>query len=203
MSTAEGFYEAETYGLMVPISVIVVTAVIGSRALAGEEQNRTMGLLLANPIRRSRVVLEKFMAMVVYALAVGFAVFAGVWLGSLAGGLGIDPLNIAAASVLGTLVGLVFGSLALALSAAVGRVRVAAFGTVGAALAFHLVNSFASLNDNLAAWAKVSPFAYYLNTHPLETGMDWGNAAILTGFSVVLVVLAVVLFERRDIRQTG
>ena len=61
MSTAEGFYEAETYGLMVPISVIVVTAVIGSRALAGEEQNRTMGLLLANPIKRSRVVLEKFM----------------------------------------------------------------------------------------------------------------------------------------------
>ncbi len=203
MSTAEGFYEAETYGLMVPISVIVVTAVIGSRALAGEEQNRTMGLLLANPIKRSRVVLEKFLAMVVYALAVGFATFAGVWLGSLAGGLGIDPLNIAAASVLGTLVGLVFGSLSLALSAATGRVRVAVFGTVGAALAFHLVNSFASLNDNLAAWAKVSPFAYYLNTHPLKTGMDWGNAAVLAGLSAVLVGSAVVLFQRRDLRQTG
>ena len=203
MSTAEGFYEAETYGLMVPISVIVVTAVIGTRALAGEEQNRTMGLLLANPIRRSRVVLEKFMAMVVYALAVGFATFAGVWLGSVVGGLGIDPLNIAAASMLGTLVGLVFGSLALALSAATGRVRVAVFGTVGAALAFHLVNSFASLNDNLAAWAKVSPFAYYLNTRPLKTGMDWGNAAILAGIVVVLVALSVALFQRRDLRQTG
>ncbi len=203
MSTAEGFYEAETYGLMVPISVIVVTAVIGSRALAGEEQNRTMGLLLANPIKRSRVVLEKFMAMVTYAFAVGFATFAGVWLGSLAGGLGIDPLNIAAASALGTLVGLVFGSLALALSAATGRVRVAVFGTVGAALVFHLVNSFASLNDTLAGWAHVSPFSYYLNTHPLENGMDWGNAAILAGLTIVLLAVSVVLFQRRDLRQTG
>ena len=203
MSTAEGFYEAETFGLMAPIAVMVVTAVIGARALAGEEQNRTMGLLLSNPIKRSRVVLEKALAMLVYAIAVGLSTFLGVWLGSVLGGLGIDVGNIAATSFLATLVGLVFGTLALALSAATGRVRVAVFGTVGAALVFHLVNSFASLNDNLAAWARVSPFSYYLNTHPLENGMDWGNGAILAGLSVVLLIAAVVLFQRRDLRQTG
>jgi ABC-2 type transport system permease protein len=203
MSTAEGFYEAETFGLMAPIAVIVVTAVIGARALAGEEQNRTMGLLLANPIKRSRVVLEKALAMLVYAIAVGVSTFLGVWLGSVLGGLGIDVGNIAATSLLATLVGLVFGTLALALSAATGRVRVAVFGTVGAALVFHLVNSFASLNDTLAGWARVSPFSYYLNTHPLENGMDWGNGAILAGLTVVLVAFSVVLFQRRDLRQTG
>ncbi len=203
MSTAEGFYEAETFGLMAPIAVIVVTAVIGARGLAGEEQNRTMGLLLANPIKRSRVVLEKALAMVVYAIAVGVSTFLGVWLGSVLGGLGIDVGNIAATSFLATLVGLVFGTLALALSAATGRVRVAIFGTVGAALVFHLVNSFASLNDTLAGWARVSPFSYYLNTHPLENGMDWGNGAILAGLTVLLVAVSVVLFQRRDLRQTG
>jgi ABC-2 type transport system permease protein len=203
MSTAEGFYEAETFGLMAPIAVMVVTMVIGARALAGEEQNRTMGLLLANPIKRSRVVLEKAWAMVVYAVAVGFFTFAGVWLGSVIGGLGMDVGNIAATSFLATLVGLVFGTLSLVLSAATGRTRIAVFGTAGAALVFHLVNSFASLNDTLAGWARVSPFSYYLNTHPLENGMDWGNGAILAGLTVVLLVLSVVLFQRRDLRQTG
>jgi len=203
MSTAAGFYEVETFGLMAPIAVMVVTVVIGARALAGEEQNRTMGLLLANPIKRSRVLLEKAWAMVLYAVAVGLFTFAGVWLGSLIGGLGIEVGNIAATSFLATLVGLVFGALALALSAATGRVRVAVFGSVGVALVFHLVNSFASLNDTLAGWARVSPFSYYLNTHPLENGMDWGNGAILAGLTVVLVGLSVVLFQRRDLRQTG
>jgi ABC-2 type transport system permease protein len=203
MSTAEGFYEVETFGLMAPVAVIVVTAVIGARALAGEEQNRTMGLLLANPIKRSRVVLEKAWAMLVYAIVVGISTFAGVWLGSLVGGLGMEVGNIAATSLLAVLVGLVFGALALALSAATGRVRVAIFGTVGVALALHLVNSFASLNDTLAGWAGVSPFSYYLNTHPLENGMDWGNGVILAGLTVVLLVLSVVLFQRRDLRQTG
>jgi ABC-2 type transport system permease protein len=203
MSTAEGFYEVETFGLMAPIAVMVVTIVIGARALAGEEQNRTMGLLLANPIKRSRVLLEKAWAMVLYAVAVGFSTFAGVWLGSLLGGLGLDVGNIAATSFLATLVGLVFGALALALSAATGRVRVAIFGSVGVALVFHLVNSFASLSDTLADWARVSPFSYYLNTHPLENGMDWGNGAILAGLTVVLIVVSVVLFQRRDLRQTS
>jgi ABC-type transport system involved in multi-copper enzyme maturation permease subunit len=33
--------------------------------------------------------------------------------------------------------------------------------------------------------------------------MHWGHAAVLTGLTVVLIGLAVVLFQRRDLRQTG
>ena len=49
MGTPEGFYEVETFGLTVPIATMVIAIAIGARALAGEEANRTMGLLLANP----------------------------------------------------------------------------------------------------------------------------------------------------------
>ncbi len=203
MSTAEGFYEVETFGLMAPIAVMVVTVAIGARALAGEEQRRTMGLLLANPIRRSTVVLEKTLAMVVYALAVGFAIFTGVWFGSLLGGLGMDVGNIAAASLLATLVGLVFGSLALALSAATGLVRVAIFGAVGAALAFHVLTSIASLSEGLTGVARWSPFHYYLTSEPLINGMHWGHGAVLAGLTALLVAVSAVLFQRRDLRQTG
>ncbi len=203
MSTAEGFYEVETFGLMAPIAVMVVTVAIGARALAGEEQRRTMGLLLANPIRRSTVVLEKTLAMVVYALAVGFAIFTGVWFGSLLGGLGIDVGNIAAASLLATLVGLVFGSLALALSAATGLVRIAIFGAAGAALAFHVLTSIVSLSEGLTGVARWSPFHYYLTSEPLINGMHWGHGAVLAGLTALLVALSAVLFQRRDLRQTG
>ncbi len=203
MSTPEGFYEAETYGLMVPISVIVVTTVIASRALAGEEARRTMGLLLANPIKRSTVVVEKAAAMTLYAFAVGIATFAGVWLGSALGGLGIDPVNIAAASLLGTLTGLVFGAVALLLSAATGLARVAAFGAAGVAVAAHLINSIAVLNSAVAGVARFTPFDYYLTSHPLENGMHWGHGAILVAASAGLIALAVVFFDRRDLRQSA
>lgn len=203
ISTPEGWYQIETFGMMAPIAVMVVAIAIGAGALAGEEQRRTMGLLLANPIRRSRVIIEKAWTMVLYAFLIGLVTFAGVALGSVLGNLGMDTGNIAATCLLQTLVGLVFGALALALSAGTGRKKVAIFGAVGAGLSLHVLNGFAQLNDTMAALAKWSPFNYYLGSDPLNTGMDWGNAAVLAGLAVSLIALSVLLFQRRDIRQTG
>ncbi len=203
MSTPEGWYQIETFGLMAPIAVMVTTVIIGGRALAGEEANRTMGLLLANPIRRSTVVLQKTFAMILAGLIVGIATFAGVAGGSLVGGLGMSIGNIAATSLLVTLLGLAFGAVALALSAATGRVPVAIYGAVGLALVFFLLNAFLPLSDRLAGWAKVSPFNYYLGSDPLVNGMHWGHGALLAGLAVALIALSVMLFQRRDLRQTG
>jgi len=203
MSTPEGWYQIETFGMMAPIAVMVATVTIGAGSLAGEQERRTMGLLLANPIKRSTVVLQKVIAMVLYGVVIGVAIFAGVAIGSLLGGLGMNMGNIAATSLLVTLVGVVFGALALALGAATGRVKVAVYGTVGAALVLYVLNAFLPFNDTLAGYAKWSPFYYYLGSDPLVNGMHWGHGAVLTGLATGLIALAVALFERRDLRQTG
>ena len=96
-----------------------------------------------------------------------------------------------------------FGALALALSAATGRVSAASFGTAGLALTFYIANAFLPLSDSLAGFAKWSPFYYYLTADPLNNGMPWGHAAVLTGLTVGLIGLSIVLFGRRDLRQTG
>ena len=203
LGTPEGWYTLETFGLMAPLSVILVTAVMGAGALAGEESRRTMALLLSNPIPRSRVVMEKAVTMVLFGIAVGVATFAGVALGSVLGGLGMSTGNIAATSALQVLVGLVFGALALALSAGTGRSGIAVFGAAGAALAFHLLTSLANITGAMSALERLSPFHYYLGSDPLTTGMDWGNAVVLLALAALLIGLSFVLFQRRDIRQRG
>lgn len=203
LSRPEGFYQIETFGMMAPIAVMVVTIAIGARALAGEEENRTMGLLLANPIRRSKVIYEKTASMALGAFVVGFATFAGVALGSVLGGLGMSIGNIAATSALVTLLGLAFGALALALSAATGRPRTAIFGSVGVAIFLFVVNAFLPYSETFAGLAKWTPFYYYLTSDPLMNGMHWGHGAVLLALTVILVALSVPLFQRRDLRQTG
>ena len=74
---------------------------------------------------------------------------------------------------------------------------------VGVGIVAFFINGFLPLNDSTAAWAKVSPFYYYLSSDPLLTGMHWGHAAVLGGLFVILVAAAVVLFQRRDLRQNG
>lgn len=200
LTTPEGFLQIETFGMMAPIATILVAVAVAVRGLAGEEADNTMGLLLANPVSRTRVVLEKSLAMLLVTVVVGVATFAGVAVGSLAFGLGMSIANIGAASALATLLGLVFGALALAIGAGTGRARMAAYSTVGVALTFHVVNAFVPFSDRFADWAMLSPFYYYLSNEPLEHGMHWGHAGVLALVAAALVGLAVELFRRRDLR---
>ena len=199
LSTPAGFYQIETFGMVAPIALMVVTITIAAKALAGEEENRTMGLLLANPVSRRTVVAQKAITMVVFGAIVGLATFAGTALGVVIAGVDLNLMNLAATCVLATLIGLLFGSLSLVIGAATGRVALAIFIPVGAALLFHTMNALASLSD--AWWGTLSPFHYYLGNDPLNNGMDWGGAAVLTLLTVVLIALAFPAFDRAELRE--
>ena len=162
-----------------------------------------MGLLLGNPVSRRSIVIEKSVAMIGMASIIGVLTFVGTMAGSLIAGLGMSYVNVAATSALATLLGVMFGALAMAISAATGKVKIATFGAAGAALVFYILNAFLPLSDSLAGLARWSPFYYYLSSDPLNNGMHWGHAGILAGLTLVLLAAAVVLFERRDLRQTG
>lgn len=201
MSTLAGYLQAEIFSITAPIAVIIVTVIMGSRAIAGEEESHTMGLLMGNPITFKRLVAEKALAMVAVTAFVGLATFLGTWLGVMLGGLeGLPVGNIAAASVLVTLLGLLFGGIALALGAATGRSRLASSVTAGVAVLSYFVFSFFPLSESFEPWANLSPFTLYLGGEPLTNGMAWGDAAILAGIFLALVAISPRLVARRDLR---
>jgi len=200
LTTPAGWFQIETFGMMAPIMIMIVTISIGSNALAGEEARRTMGLLHANPISRSRIIIGKSITMVLYASAVGLVAFFGTWLGALAGGMDLPLENIAAICILLTVLGIAGGALSLAIGAGTGRKGAAVWGAVGFMVAMHVMNSLGEIASN-PAWQKLSPFYYYLGSDPLSNGMAWGDATVLAVICVVLIAASVVLFQRRDIRQ--
>jgi len=200
MGTAAGFLQAEIFSITGPVTILVVTIVMGARALAAEEERHTMGLLLGNPITRSHLVVEKSVAMVVYAVIIGLATFLGTWLGSLIVGLDVSGSNLAATSGLLTLMGLAFGGLALAVGAATGRSRVASGVSTGVALLAYFMFSFFPLSETFAPWAQLSPFTLYLGSNPLVNGMALVDGVILAAVFVTLVAVSVPLFSRRDLR---
>jgi ABC-2 type transport system permease protein len=176
---------------------------VGGRALSGEETRNTMGLLLANPISRYRIVIEKSIAMIVCSTVTGTATFAGVAAGNLLGGLGMSYTNLAATCLMVTLLGILFGALAIAIDSAIGNGRTAASGSIGAALASYLVSSFLPLNQNLAGLAKWSPYYYFQGNDPIHNGLDLTHIAVLAGSSLVLLAISIFFFQRRDLRYSA
>ena len=200
MATPAGWLQGELFSLTVPVGLAAALVTIGARSLAGEERAGTMDLLLANPVSRRRVALAKAIALAVHAVVLGAVVFVSVTAGVLLADLGVPVANLAATSLLATLLGLLLGTIALTLGAATGRPRTAAIGTVAVVLVTWFAWSFLPLSAALAGWARLSPFEWYLGGDPLQSPMPWGDAALLAGTTALLVAASVPLFERRDLR---
>ena len=199
LTTPEGYFRVESLGMVAPIAVMVATITIGASSVAGEESRRTIGLLLSTQLSRRRLLLENSVAMVVAGMIVGAATGIGIIAANLVSGLGMSYANIAATSLLLTLLGLVFGAIAVFIGAATGSVRAAVFGAAGLALVMHVVNAMAVIAD--ASWAYVSPFAFYLGNDPMVNGLNLRDAMVLLLLSIVLIGVSVLVYQRRDLRQ--
>ena len=189
MGTPEGFYQVETFGMMAPIAVMVVTVAIGARAAGRRGSQQHHGSAAGQPgqalhrrapeddcdgalrvcgrirhLRRSRRWVAARRARHGH----------GQHRRHLAAG---DPARAG-----------VRGACRWPSSAGTGETRVAVYGTVGAALGVPHPQRIRS--RSATAWpgcAKWSPFYYYLGSDPLNNGMHWGHAAVLTGLTVLLI----------------
>ncbi|HUZ84335.1 MAG TPA: ABC transporter permease subunit [Gaiellales bacterium] len=200
-TSAPGYLGAELFSFMVPLLLIVATVGAGSRAIAGEEDRGTLDLLLALPVRRERVLLEKALALVVEVVALGCVLWLSLWVGAVVIDMHISGPHLAAGTASATLLAMVFGSLALLIGAVAGhRGAGLAIGLTSAvAVSTYLLNALAPLATVLSGPQKLSPFYYYASSDPLRRGLDAGNAAVLAGVTVLMIAIAVLAIRRRDL----
>lgn len=201
IGTPEGFLNAELFSFVAPLVILAYTVGIGGSATAAEEERGTMDLLLANPIPRWRVVVDKALGLLLGAIVIGL----GMWVGAAAGAsaanvsIGLDRVAEALAGVV--LLGLAFGGFALALGAITGRRWMSVSVTLMVAIASFFLNGFGQLVDWLDRWRPLSPFYHYLGKNPLMNGLDAGGLLVLAAIALAGTAVAVVAFERRDLAR--
>lgn len=197
-TTPVGYIQIELMSFVAPITLLLYAIGRGVSAIAGEEENHTLELLLSAPVGRTRILLEKFVAM---ATGIAFlAVVTGVALvaeGELAD-MALPSQKVAAAMVHLALLALVFGTLALALSAATGRTGLSRGVPAALAVAAYVVNGLGPVVDWLRPLQKYSPFYQYVGHDPLRNGVDLPSVAIAAATCAAFLGLAVLGFRRRD-----
>lgn len=196
--TPSGFLNSRLYASIGAIVICLFAVSMGTAAIAGEEHDGTLDMLLAQPVSRIRVVTDSFWAMT--AMTLGLAVGVGVILALInpVVDTGLSLANIAGATIGVTILGLVFGTLALMLGG-FGLRRATVTGVAsGLVLGTWFVNGLAPLVSELAWLQKLTPFFWFLETKPLDAGL--GPELLLLVF-VVFAQLAVAVwaFDRRDV----
>jgi ABC-2 type transport system permease protein len=199
-TTPTGYLRSETFSTLGPILFLVFAIGAGARAIAGEEEGRTLDLLLSTPIRRRQVLFDKWIAMV--ACALGLATVLGLTTAAVGPlfELHVSILDLASVCLMLNLLGVAFGTIALSVGCYTGR-RGLASGITGAfATLTYVLNVLAPVVDALAPLRPLSPFRWYLEPDPLVHGVVVANAAVFVGITAVAYTAAWFSFERRDLR---
>ncbi|HEX9033331.1 MAG TPA: ABC transporter permease subunit, partial [Streptosporangiaceae bacterium] len=199
MSTPVGYVQVELLAFMGPLLLLIYCITAGATAIAGEEDRHTLDLLLSSPVSRTRVVLEKFGAMAAGAALLGaVTTVALIGEGRLAG-MDLPAGRVTAAMVHMTLLGLVFGALALAIGAATGSPALSRAIPAVVAVVAYVVNGLAPVVSWLEPAQKFSPFYQYSGHDPLRHGLSWLAVLVAAATIGVLAALAVAAFRRRDV----
>lgn len=198
-----GFMQAEALGWVVPLVFAIYGAVQGARAVAGEEEDGTIDLVMATPLSRSGLVWQKWLALVLMELVLGIAVFVSIAVDGVFFGVEIPLGNLAAGALMAVLLGVFFGTLALAVGSGTG-LRGLSVGVVTlVAAGSYLLNSLGSMVEPLEALKPLSPFYYYDSSNPLRNGVDIEHVLILGGLAVFLLGVSLVAVRRRDLGVGG
>jgi beta-exotoxin I transport system permease protein len=199
MSTPVGYVQVELLSFMGPMLLLIYAITAGAAAIAGEEDRHTLDLLLANPVSRRRVVIEKLTAM-----TVGTALLAVVTGAALLGegrlaDMRLPAAEVAAAMLHMALLALVFGALALAIGAVSGRVAASRAVPAVVAVLAYIVNGLAPMVSWLEPVQKVSPFYQYAGHDPLRHGVSVAGVVVALVTIAVLAGVAAYGFHRRDV----
>ncbi len=198
IGTASGYISSTVFGLLAPIILAVFSIGVGSRLIAGTEEDGTLELELASPTSRRAIYVQRLGALWADIVLLVAVVSAVTW--AMVVGLSLDVafMNLVAASIgLGLLV-LGFGTIALAVGAATGRRPVA----IGVAAAITVVGfMFDAIGPTIdAGWMMaVSPFSWYMDNNPLSQGFDVVGTAMLAVLPLAVGAVGLIGYERRDL----
>lgn len=195
------YIATQMFDIRAPMLLSIFAIILGASLTVNEEDKGLLRNLTALPVSRTRILLQKWLAVVIITtLALG-----GLLAGIVAGAGLVGELEQLDWSTLGQLLTMTW-LVALALTSVPFFVGLASGKrglTIGiaslVAIASFILTTFARNVDWLKDPERASLLHYYQPDTLYRQGFDATNIAVLAGVIIALFIIGVVNFRRRDI----
>lgn len=193
-----GWLNANVYSNFLPLVVLLLGIGYGASALAGQDEDGTLGLIVTLPLSRREIVAQKTLALVVLTVPTVAATLLVVLAGR------AFDLSAPLGALIGTSVGIAllgidFGVLALFVGAATGSRSIALGVSSALAATSYLISSLAPVTHWVHPLRAVSLFFWAVGDGQLRTGLSVTSALVLVLFALVGFGAAAAAFERQDV----
>lgn len=198
LTSPDGWMNANLYANFVPLFALLMTIGYGATAIAGQDEEGTLGGIASLPLTRRRLLLEKTAALAVLSLPVPVVSLVAALVGR---GFELD-LGVGALTqitISSALMAFDLGLLALAVGAWTGSRGTALGVGVAAAGVGYVISSLAPVVDWVHAIRYASPVYWGVGGNQLHDGADTAGIILLVLCGAVVAVFAWVGFRRLDI----
>ena len=198
-STIEGFIAAELYQFIWILLLGLYMAYAAGGTFAGDIESKRLYLVLATPVSRTRVVVEKTIALLTPLLVLNLVIPLVVFASTVAIGYPLDPVYLLAVHVLSIPYHLVCLGIGQLLSVTFSRGNTAQLGGIATVFLLFLLDSV-TVGTDVEWLGDVSPTRYIDPTEILlHENVHVGDSLLLFAVTLLLLFLSVVRFHDRDI----
>lgn len=200
-ATYEGYIGSAVFGIRAEMLFVPLAIILALGLSVNEELSRKLYQLLAQPLSRRSIALQKWGAgMLIIALIMAFT-YASLVITSLAIGETV-PYGVLGRIIIisGLFTGMLF-SLTYSLGIAFGRRGLAIIVPVVWVMASLLLDSFKAQIEWLSRVDWLSIHQYYNTAALVKDPIDMVAIVVLGGMTIIPLVLALILFQVRDIRE--
>jgi ABC-2 type transport system permease protein len=199
ITTGSGYLNAELFSIVLPAMFIVFATGRGARLIAGEEEGERLATLLTAGVPRRAALAQSATTVATSTAALAAVTWAAIVVCSMAFRMGVSPWSAATGALSMLVLGVLHGSVALAVGAATGRRTPAVAASGSLAGAGYVLYVAGQLVRWLHGWQPLSPFTLALRGGPVGAGLPLGYGALVAG-ALVALVAAAPAFDRRDVR---
>lgn len=202
LTSPAGFVNARLFATVAPVVVLVFGIGAGTRAIGGAEEDGTLEQLLAQPVSRDRVAVERYLATIaLLAAVVALFTVALLALAPLFGALdGIPVTHVLGACTAVYALALLHTTLAYTVGAITGRRGPAIAVTAAVAVSGYLIQSLLATTGTARPLRDLSPWHWYLQHNMLADGVDPAALWLPLIISVAVFIAGWARFRRRDLR---
>lgn len=200
LSSPIGYLDSQLFAYFFPVLLLVYGIGKGAKTIAGEEEDGRLEVMSSLPISRSRIVIEKAVACCLGVLVLAAVALITLQVGCPLVNLDIGFVELSAATLGSTLVGIDGALAALTIGCLWGRAGIAIAIPASYIAATYIAGSLAVTVDFLKPIQGLSPLYWAQRSEPLQNGFQVVNIAVLVGAGIALTALAVFFFRKRDLR---
>lgn len=195
------YLASQLFDIRLPLIAGIMAIILAQGLSTHEEERGELRTILSLPISRTKLLIEKWLALVIITgitvVGLGIGIYVTV---PVTTGAELELLTFIKLAAMTWLLMVTYGTIAFAVGMISGSRSVATLVSIFVIIGSFILTTFAPAVDWLGQYEKLSLLYYFPAVEIVQYGIAKANVLVLIGVTLVALLSAISVFRHRDVR---